>query len=481
MVSSVLRFLSIFGLAFLLLGNSSQALAGTPKKTARKTATVKKTTSQKKTTTKKVASRTTSPKDNISSLRNRRSSLQKKIKNSESQLASTNRDVKRKLNDIAILDGKIAGQKQHIQELQTRIDSLNKNIQNLTNEYNKLCRQLKMRRQKYKQSILYLYKNKGMDNKLLFILSSQNFHQMMRRSRYVGEYSKYQKQQGKLIQKKQEEINTIKQQLQQTKQRQASTLASHQVESQRLTQQQDEQKRLVKGLEKKQVAIKNVIAQNKKEIAQLDAKIEYFVQLAIEQERKRREAELARQRERERQMAQNRNKEIPEANNGNHTSDKNSRKKEKYAPMEKWRSSSKEYTLSNNFASNKGRLPMPITGNYIISARYGNYSVSGTKGVQLNNKGINLTGQSGAQARCIFPGEVSAVFSFGGYVNILVRHGSYISVYCNLASSNVSRGQQVGARAILGTIARDASGQPTLHFQLRKETATLNPLSWLAR
>ena len=33
----------------------------------------------------------------------------------------------------------------------------------------------------------------------------------------------------------------------------------------------------------------------------------------------------------------------------------------------------------------------------------------------------------------------------------------------------------------LGAIARDASGNCTLHFQLRKETAKLNPEAWLAR
>ena len=107
--------------------------------------------------------------------------------------------------------------------------------------------------------------------------------------------------------------------------------------------------------------------------------------------------------------------------------------------------------------------------------------MGGMKGVQLSNKGINITGQSGAKARCIFPGEVSAVFSLGGLVNVLVRHGSYISVYCNLSSASVRRGQHVEARAILGSVARDASGHFTLHFQLRKETATLNPESWLAR
>ena len=95
----------------------------------------------------------------------------------------------------------------------------------------------------------------------------------------------------------------------------------------------------------------------------------------------------------------------------------------------------------------------------------------------LKKNGINILGTAGCQARSIFDGEVSAVFSFGGTMVVMVRHGSYISVYCNLASVSVSRGQKVSTRQILGSLGSDH----ILQFQLRKETAKLNPESWLAR
>ena len=73
------------------------------------------------------------------------------------------------------------------------------------------------------------------------------------------------------------------------------------------------------------------------------------------------------------------------------------------------------------------------------------------------------------------------IFSFGGLMNVLVRHGSYISVYCNLSSVSVSKGQRVSTRQAIGSIARDEAGSYTLHFQLRKETTILNPESWIAK
>ena len=124
---------------------------------------------------------------------------------------------------------------------------------------------------------------------------------------------------------------------------------------------------------------------------------------------------------------------------------------------------------------------MPITGSYSITTHFGTYNVAGLNGVQLDSKGINITGRPGAQARCVFRGEVTAVFPCGGVYNVIVRHGRYMSVYCNLSSISVRRGQNVEARQTIGAVATDGSGNCTLHFQLRKETARLNPEAWLAR
>ena len=101
--------------------------------------------------------------------------------------------------------------------------------------------------------------------------------------------------------------------------------------------------------------------------------------------------------------------------------------------------------------------------------------------MQLDNKGTNYVGHPGARARAVFDGEVTAVFQFDGTKNILVRHGSYISVYCNLSSVIVTKGQKVKARDVLGTVATDVDGNCVLHFQLRKETAKLNPEAWIGR
>ena len=133
--------------------------------------------------------------------------------------------------------------------------------------------------------------------------------------------------------------------------------------------------------------------------------------------------------------------------------------------------------LSGGFESNKGRLPVPVTGSYKVVSHFGQYNVDGLRNVTLDNKGINILGTAGCQARSIYDGEVSAVFQYAGTYVVMVRHGGYISVYCNLRSVNVSRGQHVTTRQTLGTVGTDN----ILQFQLRRGTAKLNPEQWITR
>jgi septal ring factor EnvC (AmiA/AmiB activator) len=149
--------------------------------------------------------------------------------------------------------------------------------------------------------------------------------------------------------------------------------------------------------------------------------------------------------------------------------------KEDAAEAEKF--STVDRMMNNGFEANRGRLPMPITGGYKIVSHFGQYNVEGLRGVTLDNKGINIMGSPGAQARAVYDGEVSAVIGYAGSMVVMVRHGVYISVYCNLKSVNVSRGQKVSTRQALGTVGADN----ILQFQLRKERTKLNPEAWLGR
>jgi len=135
--------------------------------------------------------------------------------------------------------------------------------------------------------------------------------------------------------------------------------------------------------------------------------------------------------------------------------------------------SSADRAITGNFANNRGRLPMPLSGQ--IVSHFGQYNVAGMSNIRLNNDGINIKGAPGSAVRSVFMGEVSGVFMAGGMSVVMIRHGIYISVYANLGSVGVSKGQKVGTGQTIGTVGKTG----ILQFQLRKETAKLNPEQWL--
>ena len=222
---------------------------------------------------------------------------------------------------------------------------------------------------------------------------------------------------------------------------------------------QGSERTLVANLQKKQKSLQSEISRKRKQADKLNAQIDRLIEAEIEAARK-----LA-----------------AKKGGKSSSSGKATASGSKARPMDAYKVDDDNRKLSGSFEKNKGRLPVPITGGYMVVSHYGRHNVAGLKHVEIDNKGVDIKGRSGAQARAVFDGEVSAVFQYNGMTNVLVRHGSYISVYCNLSSASVQRGQKVKARQSLGPVATDASGNIILHFQLRREKEKLNPEPWLAR
>ena len=137
-----------------------------------------------------------------------------------------------------------------------------------------------------------------------------------------------------------------------------------------------------------------------------------------------------------------------------------------------------------DFASLKGSLPFPITGRYTIVKRFGRQKHPSLPHVETDNAGIDLETSKGAAVRSVCDGEVSAVFRPNGYNTVVViRHGSYMTVYANLASVSVSTGQKVKAGQNIGAVHSDPNdnGRSVLHFEVRNGRQKENPESWLRK
>ena len=396
----------------------------------------------------------------IKELENQRNELQQQIAESETLLRSTKKDVKSQLDNLALINGQIADRKKYINAIERDVQSLNNEINALQRQLKTLQRDLKDKKDKYESSVQYMYRNKSIHEKLLFIFSADNLSQTYRRMRYVREYANYQRLQAIEIERKQKQVNAKKAELETTREAKEKLLEEGEAEKKKLEKQEKEKQGILNGLKRKQRGIQSEINKKRRSADKLNAQIDRLIEQEIEKARKRAEEE-----------ARKAGKKAGEKSAGKQPVQKGT--------VDKFRMNSEDRQLSGTFESNKGRLPMPITGPYVIVGRYGQYAV--TKNVRLDNKGIDIRGKEGAKARAVFDGEVSAIFKYNGLSNVLVRHGNYISVYCNLSSVSVAKGSKVKAREEIGVVHKDASGNAVLHFQLRKETTKLNPELWLGR
>lgn len=409
----------------------------------------------------------------IRELESKRGALQKQIAESESILKDTKKDVGSQLNSLAALTGQIEERKRYIMAINNDVEAIDRELTSLQRQLNSLQKDLKDKKKKYEASVQYLYKNKSIEEKLMFIFSAKNLGQTYRRMRYVREYATYQRLQGEEILKKQEQIRKKKAEREQVKTAKENLLKEREGEKTKLEAQEKEKRTLVANLQKKQKGLQSEINKKRREANQLNARIDKLIADEIERARKRAREE-ARREEAARKKAQGQDSQ----STGTGTAAKTNSK-----PLESYTMSKADRELSGNFAANRGKLPMPISGAYIITSHYGQYAVEGLRNVKLDNKGIDIQGKPGAQARAIFDGKVAAVFQLNGLFNVLIRHGNYISVYCNLSSASVKSGDTVKTKQSIGQVFSDGTdnGRTVLHFQLRREKEKLNPEPWLNR
>ena len=469
--------------------------------TTRKTAVQSKKTTRKKKTTAPAAKQPAS----VQALQNQRQKIQQQIKEQEKRLQSNQQDVKKRLQNLMIINTEIEGKRRSIDTIRQNITTLDAEIEHLCQQLDDLQAELNKCKERYVKSMRYLHRNKDNQSQLMFIFSADNLTQMFRRLRFMREYAAYQHVQGDEVKTQQEAVNAKFQEISVAKRQKTQLLARGEQERKVLEGKQAEQEGVVKSLQKEQRSIQGIIAQQKKKDAALNAQIDRLIAEEVARQKaraaaeakRRAEAEAARKRaaEQARKRAEEARKKAEEEALAAKTKEareaarrramehakeeENARKEEEAARKveESLLTPAEDLRISGSFESNRGRLPIPVTGGYRIVSHFGQYNVEGLHNVTLDNKGINIKAEPGAQARSIYDGEVSAVFSFGGSVVVMVRHGSYISVYCNLASVNVRRGQKVTTRQPLGRIGQDN----ILQFQLRRETSKLNPESWLGR
>ena len=137
-----------------------------------------------------------------------------------------------------------------------------------------------------------------------------------------------------------------------------------------------------------------------------------------------------------------------------------------------------DQALSNEFSSNKGKLPWPAEGRVVSHFGRNPHPVYTKLEMPFNN-GVGIAVDKDAPVKAVFNGVVKQIVVVPGYNQcVLVQHGEYFTFYCKMGSVAVKAGDKVKTGDVLGHVAVNADGTQ-LHFQLWKGREPQDPEKWL--
>ena len=343
-----------------------------------------------------------------------------------------------------------------LQDLGVKIQVRNKLIRVTNQEINFISKQININqrdievlrievvklKEDYANMIRKSYYSKSRQSRLMFLFSSESFYQAYNRFKYLNQYAKHRKKQGKIIIKKTNLLNKLNIELLSKKVNKESLIKENQVSQLIYQKEIEKQKLMIAELIKKQKDLEYRIRIKEKKIAAFDKEIERLIRVAIA--------------------------------NANKKTSAPSNLKFSITPEAK--------LVGKSFYANKGKLPWPVEEGVVIQ-NFGTQIHPVVRTTKIKSNGVTIATTQTADARAIFKGIVMTVLSYkGSNPTVLVQHGNYITAYTNLESVYVKRGQALSPKEKIGKVFTNPNtGKTELKFSIFQSSTPLNPKGWIYR
>lgn len=373
----------------------------------------------------------------ISKQKNQIDTLQQEIELINRQLSANRKQQKNDLNTLALTQKKIENRKMLIARMDTSISSYNKSILRKTSQINKLNKRLETLTKYYEALIISAYKNRDTRIWFMYLLSSENVSQGIRRWYYMKNISETVRAQAEEIRATRVSLVKERTDLRKLMQECDNEQKTRQEEFDRLSREEVSLSNSLSSLSRQEKTIRKQLEDKKREMDRINREIEAIIANDVRKEEKK-EADR---------------KDVPP---------------EEFA------------SLTDKFAANRGKIRRPVNEGVIVEP-YGQSNHPVFKNVKLPfNNGINISTSQDSPAVSVFNGVVKQVLVIPGYNQcVLVQHGKYYTFYCKLKKTTVKAGQNISAGEEIGIIETAADGHTILHFELWDGTAKQNPQEWL--
>ncbi|MGN6248805.1 MAG: murein hydrolase activator EnvC family protein [Ginsengibacter sp.] len=399
-------------------------------------------------------------------LEKQREQLKKEIQATEKALIETQKTTKVNVGQLTLINKRLNLQDNVIHNISGEIQKLSDNIYLSQLEINKIKRILDTLKVEYAESMVYAYKNRNNYDLLNFIFSANNFNDAIKRIAYLKSYRSYREMQAENILKTQALLEDKIKRLSGLKDEKRNVLSEKDKELEKLQKQKEEKASIVSKLKGRQ---KELLAQVRAKRKQ-DIKLKNAITAMIRREIARAKAEAERK-ERERLAAAKKNGTAANSAAGNTASSS----KPAIPSGSVLVSSEADKELNASFEKNKGALPWPCDG-YVIT-HFGRNQYPG--GIDYDNPGVSIGVKAGAAVKSVFDGEVTLVNYMDDKQVVFIKHGQYFTVYSNLASASVQRGDKVHTGQVIGRAGLNDDGNGEVDFILMDENNNVNPELWL--
>ncbi|MFV5694219.1 murein hydrolase activator EnvC family protein [Flavobacterium sp. LB3P122] len=407
-------------------------------------------------------------------LEERKAQIQKEIRENEKLLQTVKKKEKTAVNVIVIQSNKIMLKEKLITTTEKQKKLLGNDMYINQVKINKLKKELEILKADYAEMIIKSYKSRSEESRAMFLLSSENFLQAYKRAQYMKQYTNYRKMQGEEIKTKTGELVVYNGKLNVQKTAKQKLIVENEKERLSLEKERQVQEKLVKSIKKDKSKILAEIKKKQQESRSIDRQIDRLIRQAIAEANRKAAMERAMEKAKAESLA------------GSKTETKTEIKtRAKEIVSSSSVSSSKiELTaetklIADNFRANRGKLPWPVEKGF-VSLGYGDQAHPVYKTLVIHNSGVEITTDQGSSARAVFGGEVTSVIVLSPINKaVMIQHGDFFTVYQNLSSVFVSKGDKVSTKQSLGKVRTNSEGRTIIKFLILQNTTYNNPQSWL--
>ena len=320
----------------------------------------------------------------------RKKLLEDEIAMIDEQLSSTSKKRKESLNTLILTRQKLEARKKLIDQLDDDIAGYDRSISSTNAMIGRLNDRLDTLRKYHADLVLGAYKTR--DNKVwfMYILSSKDLNQGLRRWSYLKNISRSVRLQAQAIKSTELDLQLENVRLEELKAASMQARSEREKERDALSAEERRTNSLVVQLSKQEKTMKRDLEKKRKEVERLNDEIERILAEAVKQQ-------------------------------------------------ESGKGAAVDYALSAKFGENRGKLPWPVNG--VVIQKFGQNFHPVFKNLKMPyNNGINISASAGSYANAVFDGVVKQILVMPGYDQcVLVQHGEYFTFYCKSTSRAETR------------------------------------------